>query len=109
MSLKAGGMNPPSEMSKAIFDQLDKNLMSQADKDAMKPADLEVIRTGWRKLAYSIAQGITDYINANLEIIGVKTTVTGNTGQGGADLHTHSVSLAGVQSSSGIGHAKTET
>ncbi|OPY74877.1 MAG: hypothetical protein A4E65_03728 [Syntrophorhabdus sp. PtaU1.Bin153] len=109
MPLKAGSMDPPSEMSKAIFDQLDKNLMSQADKDAMKAADLEVIRAGWRKLAYSIAQGITDYINANLEIIGVKATVTGNTGQGGTDLHTHSVSLTGVQSSSGIGHAKTET
>ena len=104
MALKAGDITATSDMSKAIYDQLDKNLMTDDDKKKLKPDELKAIQDGWRKLAYAIAQGIVGYLEANLEIDGVlakgdvNVAVNGNTLAGGPDNHVHGVSLTGTQS-----------
>ncbi|MGH7597043.1 MAG: hypothetical protein ACREOI_11870 [bacterium] len=83
MALEIGNEDPPSGMSKAIYDQFDNILMLPDEKNKLKSADLENIRNGWRKLAHAIAKGIVPYIKANMEIAGIQTsgsvttTVTG--------------------------------
>lgn len=105
MALNAGDINAISGMSKAVFDQLDLNLMTQEEKDKLKPEELEAIRNAWKKLAYSISQGLTKYLVDNLEIFDVKTkgtispSVSGDTGvmvPSGAN-HVHNVNLTGAQ------------
>jgi hypothetical protein len=103
MPLKAGDITATTEMSKAIYDQLDHNLLTDDEKKKLKPAELESIQNGWRKLAYAIAQGVVNYLEANLEIVGVQTkgnvnaSVSGNTLAGGPDNHVHGVSLTATQ------------
>lgn len=103
MSLKAGDITAASDMSKAIFDQLDQNLLTDDEKNKINADDLKNIQDGWRKLAYSIAQGVVNYLEANLEIVGVQTkgnvnaSVSGNTNAGGTDNHTHGVNLSATQ------------
>jgi|GEM_PF-4584819 len=80
MALQIG--NPNSGMTKAIYDQLDTLMMTPSLKD-LKPEVLEMIRDGWRTLAFAIATGVVNHIISNMEVIGVETsghvatTVTG--------------------------------
>jgi len=119
MSLKAGDKTAATDMSNAIYDQLDHNLLTDDEKSKLKSEDLKNIQDGWRKLAYSIAQGVVNYLETNLEIVGVQTrgnvnaSVSGNTNAGGTDNHTHGVSLSAThnnvvftQSNDGTGHIK---
>ncbi len=99
MALEAGDITASFGMSKAIYEQLDKNLMTDDDKSRLKPDELKTIQDGWRKLAYALAQGIVDYLPSNLEIRNadpdgkVTVSVSGKTGQGGADNHDHSIDI----------------
>ncbi len=119
MALKAGDINASFGMSKAIYDQLDKNLMTEDDKSKLKSNELKTIQDGWRKLAYGVAQGVCDYLGANLEVGGIKTKgnvkmkVSGSTKAGLPGNHTHEIDLQAeqdgvefTQSNDGTGHIK---
>lgn len=117
MALDAGNIQASSGMSKAIYDQLNQNLMTSEEKNKLKTDDLKNIQDGWRKLAYSIAQGLIGYIETDLEIAGIRTSgnvsvpVNGETQAAGQDNHVHVINLTGiqndvvfVQSNDGTGH-----
>ncbi len=82
MSLNAGNITADAGMSKDIYDAMLAN-MSDGFPDGVS----DEVKTGWRKLAYSIADGVIQHIEANMEI-------SGDTQAGGEDNHTHPVSLS---------------
>jgi hypothetical protein len=80
--MQAGNIEATSGMSKAIYDAMEAN-MSDAFPDGVP----DVVQEGWKKLAFCIATGVVDHIKSNMD-------VDGTTAAGGADNHTHTVSLS---------------
>ena len=117
MTLLAGDINASDGMAKAIYDQM--IVVLEPDLEGLAEDAKTPIRDNWKKLAFAIAKGVISHLENNLEIDQVKTggsvnaSVSGSTAAGGADSHSHSVSLTAVQNnvkwnqtSDGIGKVK---
>ena len=70
MALTIGDLNASSGMTKAIYDEVRATIEPGLNVDA---ATLEVMREGWRKLAYAVARGVVTHLQSNLEVRGVQT------------------------------------
>ncbi len=85
MALEIGDITAASGMSKDIYQNMLEH-MSDAFPGG-KPS--EEVKTGWKKLAYCIADGVIRHIVDHME-------VNGDTDTGGEDNHTHSASLSAL-------------
>lgn len=128
MALDPGTVNADSGMSLAIYEKLNfylspplQKAVDEAEGEAKVAAQeaLDGAREGWKKLSYSIAFGVIEYIKVNMEIVGIKTqgdvdtTVKGETGLADPGNHKHTLDLTGqqigvefIQSNDGMGHIK---
>jgi len=100
MAMQIGDMHAASGLSKAIYDRV---------REVMEPVpgisgdDVETLRDSWRKLAYAVARGVVEHLQANMEIKEVQTrgdvsvSVNGNTQAAQPGPHAHGVGLSGVQ------------
>lgn len=117
MTLLAGDIYANGGMAKAIFDEM--KVVLEPDLEGLAEDAKTPIRENWKKLAFAVAKGVITHLESNLEIDQVKTggnitaSVSGSTGTGGGDGHTHGVSLSAVQNnvkwgqtSDGIGKVK---
>lgn len=101
MALQIGDQNATSGMTKAIYDQMAAVL--EPGLDGLEEDQKTPIRDNWKKTAFAVAKGVTEYMLANMEIFGVTcrgdvaATVSGNTGTAPPSAHAHSVSLTGRQ------------
>ncbi len=101
MTLKIGTLAANDGMTGAVYDALYTHL-KDGFPDENPPPD---VCDSWKKIAYAVSQGVIKHLEENLEIIQVKTggsinaAVSGSTGGGGGDNHTHSIGLNAVQNS----------